>query len=133
MIEVPTLADLIATDWISDLERLREHGWMVAAHNDYTLNGTRMTFWLFTHGSGRYVKGEGSSDAVAVYQAFCAAGVAGPVAFACSHCNGPLRGYDTGLACDRCKLYLEKGILWRLYCDENHGHGYRCLVAAETT
>lgn len=41
---------------------------MVAVHNDYVLNGRRFTFWIFTHPSGRYVKGEGSTDAEALWQ-----------------------------------------------------------------
>lgn len=32
---------------------LRAKGWSVAVHNDYRLGGKRMTFWLFTHPSGR--------------------------------------------------------------------------------
>ena len=40
---------------------IRAQGWMVAVHNDYTLNGERYTFWLFTKGD-RAVKGEGRTD-----------------------------------------------------------------------
>jgi hypothetical protein len=47
---------------MESLTRLRKLGWMVAVHNDYKLNGTPMTFWLFTHPSGRWVKGEGQTD-----------------------------------------------------------------------
>jgi hypothetical protein len=43
----------------SVLRTLRAQGWMVAAHNDYRLDGQAMTFWLFTHQDGRYVKGRG--------------------------------------------------------------------------
>jgi len=46
---------------------LRGNGWMVAVHNDYVLNGKAMTFWLFTHsGAGRFIKGEGATDAEAL-------------------------------------------------------------------
>ena len=34
----------------------------MAVHNDYKLNGLPMTFWLFTHPNGRWVKGEGLTD-----------------------------------------------------------------------
>lgn len=44
------------------LRRLRALGWSVAVHNDYKTNGTSMTFWLFTHPTGRFIKGEGYTD-----------------------------------------------------------------------
>lgn len=44
------------------LEGLRSKGWAVAVHNDYHLNGEPHTFWLLTHPSGRFVKGEGRTD-----------------------------------------------------------------------
>ena len=44
---------------------IRNTGWSVAVHNDYTLNGERFTFWLFTKGD-RCVKGEGETDAAAL-------------------------------------------------------------------
>jgi len=44
---------------------IREAGWMVAVHNDYRLNGSFYTFWLFTQGE-RAVKGEGQTDAAAL-------------------------------------------------------------------
>lgn len=40
---------------------IRQRGWMVAVHNDYTLNEERYTFWLMTKGD-RCVKGEGKCD-----------------------------------------------------------------------
>jgi len=50
------------------LGEMRAHGWMVAVHNDYRLNGQSMTFWLFTHpGRGIYLKGEGNSDLKVLY------------------------------------------------------------------
>ncbi len=54
---------------------IRAAGWVVAVHNDYRLGGILHTFWLFTKddakdrpepGEGRYAKGEGESDAVAL-------------------------------------------------------------------
>lgn len=42
------------------VDRLRSEGWSVAVHNDYRLAGERMTFWLFTHPDGRWIKGEGA-------------------------------------------------------------------------
>lgn len=54
---------------------MRERGWAVAVHNDYRLNGVAHTFWLWTHAeSGRFVKGEGHTDAEALEQ--CLDGVA---------------------------------------------------------
>lgn len=56
------------TDDRAELEIIREAGWSVAVHNDYTLSGERFTFWLFTHPNGRWVKGEGRSDEEALEQ-----------------------------------------------------------------
>lgn len=47
---------------------LRANGWVVAVHNDYRLNDRLMTFWLFTHHSGLFIKGEGLTDAEALEQ-----------------------------------------------------------------
>lgn len=51
------------------LETLRNEGWMVAAHNDYQLNGSKHTFYLFTHQHYGWVKGEGINDRMALEQA----------------------------------------------------------------
>ena len=51
---------------------LREAGWSVAVHNDYRLGGKAMTFWLWTHPSGRWIKGEGETDAEALAQCHAA-------------------------------------------------------------
>jgi len=51
------------------LARLRANGWTVAVHNDYRLGGAPMTFWLFTHSSGVWTKGEGSTDREALIEA----------------------------------------------------------------
>lgn len=48
------------------LAQLRNDGWAVAVHNDYRLHGERKTFWLFTHPNGRWIKGEGATDAEAI-------------------------------------------------------------------
>lgn len=48
------------------LARLRSRGWMVAVHNDYQLAGDLHTFWLLTHPDGRWMKGEGRTDAEAI-------------------------------------------------------------------
>ena len=50
------------------LAKLRDAGWMVAVHNDYRQDGKLMTFWLFTHPQGCWVKGEGETDAEALEQ-----------------------------------------------------------------
>jgi len=48
---------------------LRRSGWAVAVHNDYRQDGVPLTFWLLTHrASGRYLKGEGTTDLVALNQ-----------------------------------------------------------------
>ena len=51
------------------VDDLRADGWMVAVHNDYRLNGKYHTFWLFTHPNGRWIKGEGETDAQAIAEA----------------------------------------------------------------
>lgn len=49
------------------LDALRAQGWTVGVHNDYRLQGKAKTFWLLTHvASGRFVKGEGDTDAEAL-------------------------------------------------------------------
>lgn len=47
---------------------LRAEGWSVAVHNDYRVGNVRQTFWLLTHPSGRWVKGEGLTDEEALDQ-----------------------------------------------------------------
>ena len=51
------------------LRALRAGRWTVAVHNDFRLNDEPYTFWLFTHPDGRWIKGEGTSDLVAVRSA----------------------------------------------------------------
>ena len=48
------------------LADIRSRHWSVAVHNDYRLNGVYYTFWLLTHPSGRWVKGEGETDLAAL-------------------------------------------------------------------
>lgn len=55
------------------LREMRAAGWSVAVHNDYRQGGESFTFWLFTHPSGRWAKGEGRTDDDAVAQAHGAA------------------------------------------------------------
>lgn len=55
------------------IARLRNDGWCVAVHNDYRLRGSRMTFWLWTHPNGRWIKGEGITDQEALEIAVLAA------------------------------------------------------------
>lgn len=52
--------------WVITLDMLRAYGWMVAVHNDYKLNGQPMTFWLFTHSNGKWIKGEAATDTEAL-------------------------------------------------------------------
>lgn len=51
------------------LHKLRVKGWMVAVHNDYRLKGETFMFYLFTHPSGLWAKGEGRSDMEAIEEA----------------------------------------------------------------
>lgn len=51
------------------LAELRSQGWAVAVHNDYRQGGDARTFWLFTHPDGRWLKGEGRTDAEAIAEA----------------------------------------------------------------
>lgn len=44
------------------LSDLRRAGWRVAVHNDYTYKSTLFTFWLFTHSTGVFVRGEAATD-----------------------------------------------------------------------
>ena len=53
---------------MGEIETLRAAGWSVAIHNDYRLKGGTYTFWLLTHPSGRWIKGEGGSDEQALGQ-----------------------------------------------------------------
>ena len=48
------------------LRKIREAGWSVAVHNDYRQGGVPHTFWLFTHPTGGWLKGEGRTDEQAV-------------------------------------------------------------------
>lgn len=49
------------------LKYIRDHDWCVAVHNDYFVDGSFWTFWLFTHKVRLvYAKGEGRSDLEAV-------------------------------------------------------------------
>lgn len=51
------------------LKQMRDAGWRVAVHNDYEQGGEFFTFWLFTHPSGLWVKGEACSDTEAIAKA----------------------------------------------------------------
>jgi hypothetical protein len=67
---------------LSVLDRLRLAGWSVGVHNDYRLDGVAHTFWLLTHAVGKWVKGEGRTDADALRAAADGAGALGlPAAY----------------------------------------------------
>lgn len=51
------------------LDELRLAGWAVAVHNDYRLGSQPRTFWLLTHPSGVWAKGEGATDEEALAEA----------------------------------------------------------------
>lgn len=68
---------------VQTLRNLRERGWAVAVHNDYVIGrgktARKMTFWLFTNPTtGRFVKGEGGTDAEALEAAWQAIFKAAP-------------------------------------------------------
>lgn len=54
---------------------LAKAGYSVAVHNDYKLDGNPMTFWLFTHPDGHWIKGEGVDDEHALAECFAASKV----------------------------------------------------------
>lgn len=48
---------------------LRKLGWFVGIHNDYAVKGVPFTYWSLNHpASGRFLKGEGRTDAEALDQ-----------------------------------------------------------------
>ena len=69
---------------MKSLTRLRALGWSVAVHNDYKSNGLPMTFWLFTHPNGLWVKGEAASDEEALEECLNIA-----LAIPCPCCTSP--------------------------------------------
>lgn len=56
------------SDALTTLGRLRSCGWMVGIHNDYRKGKKLFTFWLMTRADGRFLKGEGETDAIALDQ-----------------------------------------------------------------
>lgn len=50
------------------LDKIRAFGWHVANHYDYEIGNCWFTFYLFTNGNGRYVKGENTTDCEALEQ-----------------------------------------------------------------
>lgn len=74
---------------------LRAAGWSVAVHNDYRIGDRSYTFWLFTHPSGRWVKGEGATDEAALDLCVQAARLGDP----CKECGG--KGW-LGQVCPYC-------------------------------
>lgn len=55
------------------LKQFRSAGWSVAVHNDHRIGGVPHTFWLLTHPSGKWVRGEGRTDHDALVQCRVAA------------------------------------------------------------
>lgn len=60
--EYPFVDPLESVSVDSLLNQFRNEGWSVAVHNDYRSDGEDFTFYLFTHPSGVWAKGEGTSD-----------------------------------------------------------------------
>jgi hypothetical protein len=52
------------------LELFRANGWSIAAHNDYQQDKKYYTFYLFTHSTGIWCKGEAEDDLTALAQAW---------------------------------------------------------------
>jgi hypothetical protein len=117
----------------SRLECLRDGGWTVAVHNDYRVASAHFTFWLFTHPDGRYVKGEGPTDAEAldqvIWQAFpnpaSTPATPGDAAPTCDgpECEGKCRTGSSG--CDKeCHLITNHfGLCICLTCDRRIASG----------
>lgn len=56
------------------LSNLRDLGYLVAVHNEYVVDGVVHAFWLFTNtGTGRFVKGEGITNGLAITEALATA------------------------------------------------------------
>lgn len=70
--EVSSMKEILGdeTELTKLLKEIRGAGWSVAVHNDYRQGGRAYTFWLFTHSSGRWLKGEGATDVEAIANAF---------------------------------------------------------------
>jgi hypothetical protein len=131
-----SLLDIIEVELTTNLARLRGAGWTVAVHNDYKLNGERFTFWLFTHEpTNRFVKGEGRTDARAVYIALKASRLndAG-LPKQCRDCGLDVLPYEEGggVLCSLCSLYFEYGKWWSVSCDVFHMHDVRCLEESKS-
>lgn len=123
----------------STLARLRAGDWQVAVHNDYRIAGKARTFWLFTHPSGVWAKGEGATDREALVEAERQAaerlgcGVAVPV-----EAPGRVRRFfplpgrtiSIGLALPYVveNLELSKALKWsvRVVLKEPHTHSVVC-------
>ena len=60
---IPEIGNAVDAGSADDLRKL---GWIVAVHNDYRYHGVDFTFWLLTEPGGRWLKGEGTSDAAAL-------------------------------------------------------------------
>lgn len=58
----PVLVTAVSPGPFELLTDLRRGGWRVAVHNDYNYKGHVFTFWLMTHPTGVFVKGEGATD-----------------------------------------------------------------------
>lgn len=95
---------------LDHLTELRAAGWSVAVHNDYRQDGASMTFWLLTYPDGRWVKGEGATDASALEQAYLAASRSEPRA-AVAHANAE-RDAVVALARGVFEALATPGTLW---------------------
>lgn len=70
--EISSMKEILGdeTELTKLLKEIRGAGWAVGVHNDYRQGGKSYTFWLFTHPSGRWVRGEGETDVEAIANAF---------------------------------------------------------------
>jgi hypothetical protein len=124
-----TLQESIEKSWTDHLAKLRAAGWMVAVHNDYMLQGKSHTFWLFTNPATRtFVKGEGESDAEAIYHiTLDVSGIQDSAPSMCPRDHAVLVCLP-GIAphCKECQRMFTEGDWYFLACDEWHAHAHRC-------
>lgn len=75
--QLPAIVAALERAGAATADDIRAQGWTVAVHNDYQEHKSARTFWLVTHKeSGRFLKGEGTTDAQALNQIRVALAVA---------------------------------------------------------
>jgi hypothetical protein len=118
-----------AIDAETTADQLRAAGWSVAVHNDYRLHGEPHTFWLWTHPDGRWIKGEGRTDAAALEQ--CAIAIAAPsppIAAETERCAGIADTYAAGMAKTRSEREAAGKPFSVAECKEDAGRSIASLI-----